>query len=102
MPVADARVSSIQNIWHAPRSVERLHERQDIFPRSGTDVYSATQVYVMRIGENALGGKTAFVAGVGARSYYYVHHDNYAPWLAAGDWVTPETVLGYVGTTETL
>ena len=62
-------------------------------------MYSATEGYVVRVGENALGGNTVFVLGAGGRSYYYAHLDAYAPELAVGDYVTPETVLGYVGTT---
>jgi murein DD-endopeptidase MepM/ murein hydrolase activator NlpD len=53
----------------------------------------------VRVGENSLGGNTIFVAGAGGRTYYYAHLDSYAPDLAVGDYVTPQTVLGYVGTT---
>lgn len=99
VPVENVRVKQIGDSWHAPRSGGRHHEGQDIFARRGTSVYSATHGYVMRKGENSLGGKTVFVVGAGGRSYYYAHLDDYAPELAVGDWVTPETVLGYVGTT---
>ena len=54
---------------------------------------------MVRKGENELGGNTVFVVGAGGRSYYYAHLDSYAPGLAVGDYVTPETVLGFVGTT---
>lgn len=37
--------------------------------------------------------------GAGGRVYYYAHFDSYAPGIAEGDYVTPQTVLGYVGTT---
>lgn len=99
VPVEGVRVRQIGDSWHAPRSGGRLHEGQDIFARRGTAVYSATNGYVMRVGESPLGGNTVFVLSAGGRSYYYAHLDAHAPGPAAGDYVTPETVLGYVGTT---
>ncbi|HYO98714.1 MAG TPA: M23 family metallopeptidase [Pyrinomonadaceae bacterium] len=99
VPVDGVSVKRISNSWHASRSGGRLHEGQDIFAARGTVVRSATEGYVVRLGENSLGGNTIFVAGAGGRSYYYAHLDSYAPGLAVGDYVTPETVLGYVGTT---
>jgi murein DD-endopeptidase MepM/ murein hydrolase activator NlpD len=99
VPVEGVRVKQIGDTWHAPRSGGRRHEGQDIFAARGTPVRSATEGYVVRVGEDALGGNVVFVAGAGGRSYYYAHLDSYAPGLAAGDYVTPGTVLGYVGTT---
>lgn len=99
MPLKNMPVKQIKNTWHAPRSGNRLHEGQDIFAPQGTPVCSATEGYVIRIGENELGGKTVSVVGAGGRTYYYAHLDDYAPLLATGDYVTPATVLGYVGTT---
>ncbi|HZH30381.1 MAG TPA: M23 family metallopeptidase [Pyrinomonadaceae bacterium] len=99
VPVDGVSVRRIHNTWHAPRSGGRLHEGQDIFAASGTIVRSATEGYVVQVGENSLGGNTVFVAGAGGRTYYYAHLDSYAPGLAVGDYVTPESVLGYVGTT---
>lgn len=99
MPVEGVRVAQVGDSWHAPRSGGRQHEGQDIFAGRGTAVRSATEGYVVRVGESPLGGKTVWVAGAGARSYYYAHLDSYAPGLAAGDYVTQESVLGYVGTT---
>ena len=99
VPVEGVGVKQIKNTWHAPRSDGRLHEGQDIFARRGTAVRSATEGYVVSVGENALGGNTVFVLGAGGRNYYYAHLDSYAEGLAVGVYVTPETVLGYVGTT---
>ncbi len=89
----------IANTWHAPRGANRLHEGQDIFAPRGTPAYSATQGYIYNIGQNRLGGQTVSVVGAGGRVYYYAHFDSYAPGIAEGDYVTPQTVLGYVGTT---
>jgi len=100
MPVAGVSKKRVSDSWHAPRSGgERQHEGQDIFASRGTPVLSATDGYVVRVGENRLGGKTVSVMGAGGRMYYYAHLDAYAPNLAFGEYVTPETVLGYVGTT---
>ena len=99
VPVAGVRVRQVSDSWHAPRSGGRQHEGQDIFAPRGTPVLSATEGYVVRVGESALGGNVVFVAGAGGRNYYYAHLDSHAPGLAAGDRVTRQTVLGYVGTT---
>lgn len=91
--------NQIANTWHAPRGANRLHEGQDIFAPRGTPTYSATRGYIYNIGENGLGGQTVSVIGAGGRVYYYAHFDSYAPGISEGDYVTPQTVLGYVGTT---
>jgi murein DD-endopeptidase MepM/ murein hydrolase activator NlpD len=99
MPVEDVSRTQIANTWHAPRGNDRLHEGQDIFAARGTLVLSATEGYIVSIGENNLGGQTVSVVGAGGRTYYYAHLDSYAPHIAEGDYVTRQTLLGYVGTT---
>jgi len=98
MPLKDVKKSQIANTWHAPRG-ERQHEGQDIFASRGTPILSATSGYVVKIGEDNLGGHTVSVIGDGGRKYYYAHLDSYAPNLEVGDYVTRTTVLGYVGST---
>jgi murein DD-endopeptidase MepM/ murein hydrolase activator NlpD len=99
MPIQDVSTKQITNTWHAPRDGGRLHEGQDIFAPRGTSILSATEGYVVKIGENSLGGQTVSVIGAGGRVYYYAHLEAYAPQLAEGDYVTTQTLLGYVGTT---
>ena len=99
MPLKEVRKKQIADSWHAPRSGNRLHEGQDLFAPRDTPVYSATEGYVLQIGENDLGGKTVSVIGAGGRVYYYAHLDSYAEGLREADDVTPQTILGYVGTT---
>jgi murein DD-endopeptidase MepM/ murein hydrolase activator NlpD len=99
MPIQDVSKKQIADTWHAPRGNDRLHEGQDIFAPQGTPVLSATEGYIVNIGENNLGGQTVSVVGAGGRTYYYAHLDSYAPHIAEGDYVTKQTVLGYVGTT---
>ena len=99
MPLPGISKKQIANTWHAPRGADRLHQGQDIFAARGTPVYSATNGYVYNIGENRLGGQTVSVIGAGGRVYYYAHLDSYAAGLEEGDFVTPQTKLGSVGTT---
>lgn len=100
MPVAGVSKKNINDSWHAPRrGGERKHEGQDIFASRGTPVLSATNGYVVSVAENKLGGRTVSVVGAGGRVYYYAHLDQYADDISVGKGVTPETVLGYVGTT---
>jgi murein DD-endopeptidase MepM/ murein hydrolase activator NlpD len=89
----------IANTWQAPRGGNRRHEGQDIFAPRGTPTYSATRGYIYNIGQNGLGGQTVSVVGAGGRVYYYAHFDSYAAGISEGDYVTSQTVLGYVGTT---
>jgi hypothetical protein len=99
MPLVEVSTKQIANTWHAARGSDRLHEGQDIFAPKGTPVLSATEGYIVHIGENNLGGQTVSVIGAGGRTYYYAHLDSYAPHIAEGDYVTRQTLLGYVGTT---
>ena len=99
MPVEGVRVGQVGDSWHAPRAGGRLHEGQDIFARRGTPVRSATGGYVVRVGQHALGGNVVWEDGAGGRSYYYAHLDSFAAGLSEGDYVTPYSLLGYVGTT---
>ena len=99
MPVQDVTRRQVTNTWHAPRGTDRRHQGQDIFAPRGTPILSATEGYIVRIGENSLGGQTVSVMGAGGRVYYYAHLDSYAPRIEEGDYVTTRTVLGYVGTT---
>lgn len=99
MPLEDVSKKQIADTWHAPRGTGRRHEGQDIFAPRGTPVLSATNGYVLRIGENSLGGQTVSVISSGGRVYYYAHLDSYAPGLQEGDRVSTHSVLGFVGTT---
>ncbi len=99
MPVQNVTKREIANTWHAPRGTDRRHEGQDIFAPRGTPILSATEGYIVRIGENRLGGQIVSVIGAGGRVYYYAHLESYAPGIEEGDFVDTTSVLGYVGTT---
>ena len=99
IPIRSVEAKQIADTFGAPRSEERLHQGQDIFAPRGTPIYSATEGYVWRVGENRLGGNTVMVLGAGGRVYYYAHLDGHAPELEVGDEVTTDTILGIVGNT---
>jgi murein DD-endopeptidase MepM/ murein hydrolase activator NlpD len=99
MPVKGVRVNQVADTWGAPRSGGRNHAGQDIFAKRGTPVFSATEGYVLRVGESDLGGKNVFIYGAGGRRYYYAHLDDFAPDLKVGDEVSTNTIIGYVGAT---
>lgn len=99
MPVKGVKVRQVADTWGAARADNRRHQGQDIFARRGTPVFSAAEGVVLHVGESGLGGKKVFVAGRGGRRYYYAHLDDFAPDLKAGDWVTTNSLLGFVGTT---
>lgn len=100
MPVFGARVGSVADTWAAPRDGGgRTHEGQDIFAARGTPVFSGTEGYVRRIRSTEIGGNNILITGKGGRRYYYAHLDRFADGLIVGEWVTTDTVLGYVGNT---
>lgn len=98
MPVEGVRPAQVADTWNAARSEGRVHEGQDIFARRGTPVYSATHGYVVRVGENTLGGTVVVVMGSGGRGYYYAHLNAHGPEAVVGQEVSTTSVIGYVGT----
>jgi murein DD-endopeptidase MepM/ murein hydrolase activator NlpD len=99
MPVYGEPVSEIADTWHAPRDGGRVHEGQDIFATRGTPIFSATEGYLVRVGDTEIGGNVVYVIGAGGRRYYYAHLDRVATSLRIGQKVTTDTVLGFVGNT---
>lgn len=97
MPVDGVRVSQVADTWGAPRGGGRSHEGQDVFAPSGTPVRSATDGIVFEVSDRFTGGRGVMVLGAGGVRYFYTHFEAYADGLREGMWVTPATVLGYVG-----
>ena len=97
MPVYGVRTSGVANTWEAPRGADRVHEGQDIFAERNTPVFSGTAGYVLRVGQNELGGNVVYVVGAGGRRYYYAHLEKAAEGFHAGQKVTSDTVIGFVG-----
>jgi murein DD-endopeptidase MepM/ murein hydrolase activator NlpD len=99
VPVAGVTREDVHTSWGAPRSGHRKHEGVDIFARRGTPVVAAAPGEVVRIGQNRLGGNVVWVAGGGARLYYYAHLDRFRSDLRVGQQVHAGETLGHVGTT---
>ncbi len=98
MPVDGVRVTQVADTWGAPRGGGRDHEGQDVFAARGTPVRSATHGIVYEISDRFTGGRGVMVLGAGGVRYFYTHLDAYAEGLREGMAVTPDTVLGTVGT----
>ncbi len=99
MPVEGVTLSQVADTWGAARSEGRSHEGTDIFAPDGTPVYSATPGYVYRIGTNPYGGNVVTVMGGAGVRYYYAHLSAFNDDVQEGQYVTSDTVLGYVGNT---
>ncbi len=97
MPVEGVRVGQVADTWGAARSEGRSHEGTDIFAPAGTPVRSATDGFVYRIEDLSRGGNSVTIVGGGGRRYFYTHFSAFASELEEGQFVTPDTVLGYVG-----
>ncbi len=99
MPLRDVKKRTVGDTWGGARSEGRSHEGTDIFAKADTPVFSATYGYVIRAGNNNLGGNIVFVRGAGGRRYYYAHLNSIADGIKVGKEVTVDTVLGFVGNT---
>jgi peptidoglycan LD-endopeptidase LytH len=96
MPVEGLRVAQVVDTWHAPRA-GGLHEGQDLFAPRGTPVRSATEGFVYRIDDLSAGGLTVTIVGGAGRRYFYTHFDAVPEGLREGQFVTTDTVIGFVG-----
>ena len=100
VPVEGVERRALRSSFGEPRSGRRKHEGIDIFARRGTPIVAASDGEVVRVGTtDRLGGNTVWVAGSGARLYYYAHLDHHRPGLSVGERVRAGTRLGFVGTT---
>jgi murein DD-endopeptidase MepM/ murein hydrolase activator NlpD len=97
IPVLGVPHGQIADTWGAARSEGRSHEGVDIFAETGTPVFAAAPGYVVRTGENRLGGTIVFTLGPGGVRYYYAHLSKIAPNIEVGTPVDPYTIIGYVG-----
>lgn len=98
MPVDGVRVIQVADTWGAPRGGGRRHEGQDVFAARGTPIRSATHGIVFEVSDRFTGGRGVMVLGPGGVRYFYTHFDAYAEGLREGMAVSPDTILGYVGT----
>lgn len=97
MPVYGVARSDVADTWGQARTEGRSHEGVDIFAERGTPVFSATVGYVVRVDFGFRGGSNVMVVGPGGVYYYYAHFERRASGIERGTYVTPDTILGYVG-----
>jgi murein DD-endopeptidase MepM/ murein hydrolase activator NlpD len=95
VPVAGVYPERLSSSFGAPRSGGRRHEGIDIFAHRGTPVVAAAPGRVIRVGHNHLGGRVVWVAGAGARLYYYAHLNSFS--VEEGATVAAGQELGRVG-----
>lgn len=99
VPVVGVRARDIGDTYGEPRGTDRSHEGVDIFATRGTEIRPAVPGYVVRAGQNTLGGNVVVVLGRGGRGFYYAHLDSFGPDAVVGNLVATSSVIGYVGTT---
>jgi murein DD-endopeptidase MepM/ murein hydrolase activator NlpD len=99
VPVEGVARRGLHSSWGEPRSGGRRHQGIDIFARRGTPVVAAASGEVVRIGHDRLGGNVVWVAGEGARMYYYAHLMQFRDGLHVGEQVRAGETLGRVGNT---
>lgn len=98
VPVYGVPFEEVEDTWGFARTEGRTHEGSDIFAPSGTPVFSVTEGYVVDTYFGHRGGNNVMVLGPGGIYYYYAHFERLAADVERGMKVTPDTVLGYVGT----
>lgn len=98
VPVAGVRRTSLSDSWGAARGAGRKHEGIDIFAPCGRPVLSATEGFVMSVGDNNLGGHVVWILGPGGTWHYYAHLSRFAN-LRRWDYVQIGDTVGYVGDT---
>jgi murein DD-endopeptidase MepM/ murein hydrolase activator NlpD len=95
IPVAGVHPERLESSFGAPRSGGRKHQGIDIFAHRGTPVVAAAPGRVVRVGHNHLGGRVVWVAGGGARLYYYAHLNSFS--VVEGTTVEAGDEIGRVG-----
>lgn len=97
MPVvgADAGDFNKKSFWFFPWGKSGTHKGVDIFAKKGTPIKAATGGWVLRAGENELGGKVLVILGPKWRIHYYAHLDDIS--VSRFQWVNHETLIGTVG-----
>lgn len=77
-PVAGKGNRDVQSFWGADRDGgDRSHEGLDIFAARGTPVVAAADGFILRTGDQGLGGKQVWLReGIAGNSLYYAHLDS--------------------------
>ena len=98
-PVAGKANKDVQSFWGASRDGGgRSHEGVDIFAPRGTPVTAVADGYIIRTGNQGLGGKQVWLRdNAFGNSHYYAHLDSIL--TETGKSVKTGDTLGYVGNT---
>lgn len=98
-PVAGKGNKNVQSFWGASRDGGgRSHEGVDIFAPRGTPVVAVADGYILRTGNQGLGGKQVWLRDeMVGYSHYYAHLDSVL--TEAGKRVKTGDTLGLVGNT---
>jgi murein DD-endopeptidase MepM/ murein hydrolase activator NlpD len=99
VPVVGIEPKGLRSSFGEARSGHRTHKGIDIFAPRGRWVVAAASGEVVRVGQDPLGGNVVWIAGEGAKMYYYAHLDRFRPELRVGEQVRAGTPLGFVGIT---
>lgn len=97
VPVYGVALEDVEDSWGFGRTEGRTHEGTDIFAPSGTPVFSVTEGYIFDTYFGHRGGNNVMVIGPAGIFYYYAHFERLAHGVERGMYVSPDTVLGYVG-----
>lgn len=100
VPVHGVPRRRLRDTYSAPRSGGRAHLALDVMAKKGTRVLAVDDGFILRIGENELGGRTIYLSDPARRFvYYYAHLDKWAYGLKEGQRVSRGQLIGSVGTT---
>lgn len=100
VPVHGVARRHLRDTYSAPRSGGRAHLALDILAKKGTRVLAADDGFILRIAENALGGRTIYLTDPQRRFvFYYAHLDKWVYGLKEGQRVHRGQLIGSVGTT---
>lgn len=77
----------------------RSHEGLDLMAPEGAYLVSPTEAVVIRVGTGSSAGKYVYTANPGDETFAYMHLDDFADGLRAGDELEPGDLIGYVGNT---
>lgn len=99
MPVegADGKSYDKRSFWYYPWGKSVTHKGVDIFARNGTNIFSATNGYVVYTGKMGRGGNVVLILGPKWRLHYYAHLAQFN--TSEGCWVNHTTIIGKVGNT---
>ena len=99
LPIEGLRASELRDSFDEIRN-GHPHRAIDIMSPLGTPVRSVVDGTIRKLFFSKSGGNTIYEFDeASAYCYYYAHLDHYANGLYEGMHVSPETVIGYVGST---